>query len=884
MKSGVYAFSFVFVLILSVGFVSAGLMCNWFGYDCGDGGSGRLYTSGPGTANVPLSCGNGVIDIGETCDDGQASQDSQIEEKVFGGYSGRIIRDFVDQQYEINEGDVGFVFASIENAQKVCVMNGYTHLVSLKGKRLSSCGDNTMAFWNSNSQTFDVRSACPNDIRLNKVTCSRTVGSPIDGCSADCSAVDAGWRCVGLPSVCALIVIPVNCGNGEPDTGEACDDNNNVGSPVDGCSATCTVDPGYTCTVAVAAVGTTAEMPSVCTLNCGNSVIDTGETCDDGNVAAADGCSDTCQTETGYACTAPVAATGTTAAVASSCTVVCGDGLVITPETCDDGNVVGDPIDGCSATCTVDTGWGCTVLSGQTASVCIVIPATCGDGIINTGEREQCDDRNTDSGDGCSAACQVECNNGCVFGDKCLPYGFTKGTEYCAFSNSFESQITSGSCDSASKCRSGLCVEGQCVSLNLLQRILQWFAALFGIGGDDTDGDGIPDENDNCASVANLNQVDTDGDGIGDACDDDNDGDGVDDVVDSCPTIANTGDTDGDTIDDACDNCVAVANTNQLDTDSDGIGDECDPDIDGDGVDNAADLCPNDPASSTGDIDSDGVGDACDSCPNAADTGVDTDSDGTDDACDTDKDGDGILNAFDSCPLLENTGDADGDGIDNACDNCAIANANQADGDSDGVGNVCDNCPFDPNTDQADADTDGIGDVCDADDADSDGIGDATDNCASVANAGQANADGDTYGDACDLCPALNNANNADTDGDGIGDECDNCAAVANTGQENVDGATDTVGDACDCGDGIVLASEACDDRNDADSDGCSVACVVETDWTCTGAPSVCLQSCTAQGKNLCTETICPTDNQGNSNVVVSSETELCCNVACTAA
>jgi hypothetical protein len=35
----------------------------------------------------------------------------------------------------------------------------------------------------------------------------------------------------------------------------------------------------------------------------------------------------------------------------------------------------------------------------------------------------------------------------------------------------------------------------------------------------DADGDGVPDAQDNCPSVANSNQSDSDGDGVGDACD-----------------------------------------------------------------------------------------------------------------------------------------------------------------------------------------------------------------------------------------------------------------------------------------------------------------------------------------------------------------------------
>ena len=77
--------------------------------------------------------------------------------------------------------------------------------------------------------------------------------------------------------------------------------------------------------------------------------------------------------------------------------------------------------------------------------------------------------------------------------------------------------------------------------------------------GVDTDGDGIPDESDNCPTVPNAGQADQDLDGIGDLCDDGDD-DGLLDIYETNTGVfvspTNTGtnpllaDTDGDGFDD----------------------------------------------------------------------------------------------------------------------------------------------------------------------------------------------------------------------------------------------------------------------------------------------------------------------------------------------
>ncbi len=80
----------------------------------------------------------------------------------------------------------------------------------------------------------------------------------------------------------------------------------------------------------------------------------------------------------------------------------------------------------------------------------------------------------------------------------------------------------------------------------------------------DSDLDGVPDQQDNCLSMANPGQEDLDGDGFGDICD-------------NCPDESDPGqeDVDADGLGAACDNCPNVANPDQTDTDGDGIGDAC---------------------------------------------------------------------------------------------------------------------------------------------------------------------------------------------------------------------------------------------------------------------------------------------------------------------
>jgi cysteine-rich repeat protein len=128
------------------------------------------------------------------------------------------------------------------------------------------------------------------------------------------------------------------CGNNVVDDGEACDGTDTV--------------PGAECNEP----GTPRECLYV---ECGDSVEEGTEECDDGNTLADDGCGPTCLEE------------------------FCGDGVENGSEQCDDGNEVEG--DGCSSTCMAEG---------------------CGDG--TPAEGEECDDGNNVDGDGCSRLCLEE--------------------------------------------------------------------------------------------------------------------------------------------------------------------------------------------------------------------------------------------------------------------------------------------------------------------------------------------------------------------------------------------------------------------------------------------------------------------------------------------
>jgi len=272
----------------------------------------------------------------------------------------------------------------------------------------------------------------------------------------------------------------------------------------------------------------------------------------------------------------------------------------------------------------------------------------------------------------------------------------------------------------------------------------------------DKDGDGVVDGLDNCPGIPNPPQADNDLDGTGDACDLDDDNDQVADTLDCAPLNAAVSPKAIEACNGVDDDCDLVVDEGFPDFDSDKLADCIDDDDDGDGMPDVVDCAPKAPEILPGAKEQcNGIDDNCD---DDVDEGFpDLDADGQADCVDPDLDGDGVKNATDNCPAIDNPNqeDLDGDGAGDACD---------TDADGDAIPDKVDNCPGIKNTAQTDTDGDGLGNSCD-DDLDGDGKANAADNCPLVANPGQQDADNDGVGDACE----------ADQDGDGVPDVAD-CA------------------------------------------------------------------------------------------------------------
>ncbi len=332
----------------------------------GDGGSDTWSEDETtnGTTDIGPTCGDGILDSGEECDEGNANgQGGDCTSECTLNFCG--------------DGYVG-PFESCDDGGKTENCNEFC--------QFPSCGDGVLDFFEECDEGFNngqPGSGCTFACLFN--VCGDGHIGPFEGCDdgfsngnggpckLDCQLnfcgdlyVGPGESCdEGIPTpTCNEFCSLVSCGDGIQDVGEECDEGVLNGQPGSDCTNACTLDvcgddhlgPDEECDDGNLN-GTGGECRGDCVLNtCPDNYVGPGEECDEG------GATQTCTA----ACTLPE----------------CGDGVQDLGEECDDGNP--DNTDDCTTLCKLPV---------------------CGDGFLHAGSAEECDDGNLTPGDGCHSDC-----------------------------------------------------------------------------------------------------------------------------------------------------------------------------------------------------------------------------------------------------------------------------------------------------------------------------------------------------------------------------------------------------------------------------------------------------------------------------------------------
>jgi fibro-slime domain-containing protein len=229
---------------------------------------------------VPV-CGDGLLDPGEVCDDGNTvagdgciSTCQQLEADFVCPTPGSACVSTV----KCGDGKIGGEEKCDDNNTKDS--DGCSAMCQVEaGWACPVVGDRCVA------------AKCGDGIIAGTEQCEDGNATPADGdgCSATCQ-LELGWVCDTPGKACRKAV----CGDGKAEGGEPCDDGNKIVG--DGCNPFCEVEPSC------------PKTGGVCSSRCGDGLKLGAEECDDGNTAAGDGCSPACKIEPGFTCDTVTAA------------------------------------------------------------------------------------------------------------------------------------------------------------------------------------------------------------------------------------------------------------------------------------------------------------------------------------------------------------------------------------------------------------------------------------------------------------------------------------------------------------------------------------------------------------------------------------------------
>jgi len=438
-------------------FMANDLAVNWCpgqdGYGEGDLGS-------PGQANPEcpphVECGNGSLDDGEDCDDGQNGEDLDgcKDDCSFTCLFPEMDCVNVPGDCEApicvagGQGQVCGVQEDLEDlpddsnpcTEDLCLGGGLGNNVPVPDGVACDNGTDPAGDYCVMGSCDDPQ--CGDGIKGPAEACDDSNLDPCDGCLTDCTLHDNfcgdGHECdaeecddgnAKSGDGCSKDCVLEECGNSILDPLEDCDDGKN-GNDQDGCKDDC----GYTCQVAMLdCLQVTGDCSAAQCAPGGEGQIcqetedlddvpDDGNPCTD-NVCLGGGAAAHPPVEDGTKCDNGGGLPGDYCVDGSCSDQVCGDGIKGYYEGCDDQNE--DQCDGCLANCSlhdnvcgdgyVCDGEGCDDQNQDPCDGCLanctLHDNICGDG--NKCADEECDDGNLKDDDGCSSLCQEEGQNPC---------------------------------------------------------------------------------------------------------------------------------------------------------------------------------------------------------------------------------------------------------------------------------------------------------------------------------------------------------------------------------------------------------------------------------------------------------------------------------------